>query len=391
MKPIRVRQATIGAPLLLLALLFAPGGCGNSTESDGDAGDADLSAPEDADLDEDIAVDADHSADAETDIVRDSAVDTDMGGDADEDGEANRDADTDTEEDAERDGDADGDAEMDGEGEELPMEPLFAFAVMADPHVNGSGANADRLTAAVAWINENTEEQGVEVVLILGDICWGGGMELARDILDELEAPYVPIIGDNEVHVGEAERFHTVFSDQYELLSATFEGWQQAAVPVWNPVTGEENWFTNMAFDLRGIHFVGLDWAPRAGGGIAGEMGEIHDFDGGTFPWLEEVIEELPTDVPESIVMASHIPMHTLAFTSGGVPAITRLLSPYGDALYANFAGHVHLTYDLPMPSGGYHVYVTDATHDDENTVRVVHVEGNGRRFAYTQELVAVE
>ena len=114
-------------------------------------------------------------------------------------------------------------------------------------------------------------------------------------------------------------------------------GWRKAAVPAWNPATEQDDWFTNMTFDLRGVHFVCVDWAPRAGGGIGGEMGEIHDFEGGTWPWFERVIEGLPKDVSESIVMASHIPMHMFAFTGGGIPAITRLLSPYGENVYANF------------------------------------------------------
>ena len=274
---------------------------------------------------------------------------------------------------------------------ELPLEPLFTFAIMADSHVTGSGENADRLAAAVDWINDNAEERMIEVVLVLGDIGWGGGMDLSRGYLDELEVPYVPITGDNEVHAGDEELFEATFSDQYELLSTTFESWQRAAMPVWHPVADQDSWFTNMAFELHGVQFVGLDWAARGVEGLEGEMGDLHDFDGGTWQWFEGIFEALPKDAQESIVMFTHIPMHFGMFWGDEMSAIEALLGPYGDAVYADFAGHVHITYERTVAGGGYVVYATDAIFDDNNTLRLVLVEGNGARFVYTHELVVVE
>ena len=36
-------------------------------------------------------------------------------------------------------------------------------------------------------------------------------------------------------------------------------------------------------------------------------------------------------------------------------------------------------------------MFVTDAVWDDDNTLRLVHVSGNGKRFEYTHEKVTVE
>ena len=81
--------------------------------------------------------------------------------------------------------------------------PIFSFAVFADPHVYGgpSSENAQRLSRCVEWVNthKDDEDKLIELVFIVGDI--GGNFSTAKDILDGLTVPYLPIIGDNDVHV----------------------------------------------------------------------------------------------------------------------------------------------------------------------------------------------
>jgi hypothetical protein len=271
------------------------------------------------------------------------------------------------------------------------MEPLFAFAVIADPHVTSSGEHADRLEAAVTWINEHLEERMIELVIVVGDVCWSDGMDLGRALLDDLMVPYVPITGDNEIHGGDEELFFTTFSDHWDSLSAVLDEWRMAEMPVWNPEAEQDSWFTNVAFEYRGLHFVGVDWSARGAEGLAREMGDLHDFEGGTWPWFEEAIEGLPEDTAESIVLFSHIPMHFGMFWFDEMDAIEALLGPYADTVYANVAGHVHMDYERTIAGGGYVVYAVDATWDDTNTVRLVTVQGDGSAFAYTHETVAVE
>ena len=61
------------------------------------------------------------------------------------------------------------------------------------------------------------------------------------------------------------------------------------------------------------------------------------------------------------------------------------------DRVAGAYSGHLHLDFEESVLDGGYEVFITDATWDDDNRVRVVEVWGNGERFEYTQELVTVE
>jgi len=273
---------------------------------------------------------------------------------------------------------------------EPPLEPLFSFAILTDTHVTGNDSNADRLRACVEWINTHAFDRMIELVLVLGDIGWGSGLEISHQILEELTVPYVPIIGDNEVVSNAEEAFSTTFSEQYDFLSTLLSGWQKSPAPVWNPEAGQQSWFTNLYFEHHGVHFIGLDWAVRGQGEPFSEFGDLHNFEGGTWQWFEEIFLSTPKDASESIVMFSHIPMHLGAFTWGEMDSIESLSGPYASAVYADFAGHVHITYERPVPEGGYIVYVTDATWDDENVIRLVTVNGNGVRFEYIHEIITI-
>jgi hypothetical protein len=51
----------------------------------------------------------------------------------------------------------------------------------------------------------------------------------------------------------------------------------------------------------------------------------------------------------------------------------------------------MHLNATVEVEEGGYTAWVTDATWDDENTLRVVSVYSNGERQRYEQELVVLD
>ncbi len=270
-----------------------------------------------------------------------------------------------------------------------PLEPLFSFAVVADPHVTGGGDHAARLSAAVDWINAQAAERSIELVLVVGDIAWGAGLATAPDLLSPLTMPWVPINGDNEIEVDQEEPFHAAFAPQWERLAGELAGWSKAPVPVDFPGAGQR-WLVNLAFDHGGVHFQGLDWCARGVGGLAAEMGDLHDFEGGTWPWWEADLAAHAEGPDDGIVLFTHIPMHLGAFDAEETTRIHALLEPYSARVHAVYAGHVHRTYEL-VGEGPLDVYVTDATHDDENTVRVVTVSGNGLELTYAQDLVVVE
>lgn len=284
---------------------------------------------------------------------------------------------------------ADDDAVVDS-GDPGPVVPLFSFAVFADPHVTAEGENADRLRAAIDWVNVNASAESIEAVVIVGDTAWGGGEALAFEILSTLSVPWVPVLGDNEVQYGSEQSFDTVFSPQYQVLANTFEGFERAATPVDNPQYGTPSWFQDFSFNHRGVHLVGLDWCTRHVGGIEGEMADLHDFEGGSWQWLAGDLEALPEGPDDRVVFFSHHPMHLSpgAFDLAEIELLDGLLSAYDDAVFANFAGHYHVSGDESDPARPLDVYVTDALWDDVNTLRLVAVSGNATALHYAQSLV---
>ena len=271
-----------------------------------------------------------------------------------------------------------------------PWESRFSFAVLADTHVTETTENLERLETAATWITDNAESYDIQLVLILGDIAWNEGFPLAHAALAKLAVPWVPILGDNEIQFSGEETFDTTFADQYAALASQLDNFQRGPTPMDNPEYGASSWFQNMSFDLHDVHFAGLDWCTRHIGGLEGEMADLHDFAGGTLGWLESDLQGLSSGPDNRVVFASHHPMHLSpgGFDTAELATVDALLTSWGDAIYANFAGHYHFNGDEIDPARPLDIYVTDATWDDELTVRVVAVEGNGLEMRYQHTLV---
>lgn len=261
---------------------------------------------------------------------------------------------------------------------------LLRFAVIADPHVyDPAGENAARLAAAVEWIND----EAPDLVLVLGDIGWGDGLIPARDILSGLSAPWVPINGDNEIqNGGDDANYDAAYLEIYDALAVTLEGWRRAGTPVTDPVSGQQVWLQNVAFTHRGVRFVGLDWASRVIDPLLGEVGDLHDFPGGTLAWLEAALAAGVDAPPEGIVLFSHIPMHLVGFTAADNDRLQAVIRPSGGQVWADLAGHYHVDARETAPAG-YEVIVTDAAWDDAISVRIVDVRGDDRGFLYTDQI----
>ncbi len=273
----------------------------------------------------------------------------------------------------------------------LPLESLFSFVVLADPHIAGVLEHEERLEKAIDWVNEHAEERGLELVLVVGDIGWSSGLERSRELLDELSIPYVPLVGDNEVQTDDEERYQETYASQFEVLSDTFEDWYKAPVPVLHPASGEMAWLQNLSFEYKGVRFVGADTIVRGVRGSLGELGSLNDYDGGTWPFLGEVFSDAEFRTRESIVLAGHVPMMMGALDLQQMAEVEILLGPVGDWVHAHYAGHLHIDYEEYIYAAGYELYVTDATWDDEITLRVVDVSGNEEEMAYAQDVVRVE
>ena len=130
-------------------------------------------------------------------------------------------------------------------------------------------------------INEHAERQ-IELVPVLGDVGWGEGLTTAKDLLETLTVPYLPIIGDNEIIYGDEANFADVFASQMEWIAGNTEDWNYGGQSVWNPEESKDSYFTNFAFTHKGVRLIALDWASRlpASEGIWTEFGYLHDFEG---------------------------------------------------------------------------------------------------------------
>lgn len=268
--------------------------------------------------------------------------------------------------------------------------PLWSFAVIADPHIQGSPEHMMRLRDSVDWINQNKESKLIRLVFVLGDIAWGKeGEHLreAKNTLDGLDIPYIPLIGDNENNIdpfGELY-FAEIFEPQYLLLSTILKNWKKAPVCAWNPELERYCYFQNFSFDYRDVHFVATDWSSRKA-----DDADLHNFPGGTWPWFVDDIASCQKNKNENIVVLSHPPMcHYLglarySLTPPEFSFMKDFTAQYSDHIYANFAGHLHVNGVMDVKnSGGYKVYLTDGTFDDENSVRIVFVLCFGQRFYY--------
>lgn len=314
-------------------------------------------------------------------------------------------------------GDADADADTDVPACRRTGGRCFSFAQVTDLHVgegvgdygtpgwdDGDGAEDDRTTAlrfAVSAINLAVEEYDIRFVAATGDFADSGErseMQKARDILDELHVPYLPAIGNHDVWPytsGEeapepcGDRvFEEVFADHFERLGTLFDGFTKAPTPTFNPACRCDSHFQNYGFDYEGFHFIVLDMGTRehAPLGYPGvhSASDLHDFPGGTWPWLEEHLAATATPGGRNtFVFLHHPPIVTTAGLldclsseeTGQLEALLRSDRIRG-AVWGFFAGHHHVEYAMSVYDGQ-HVIVMPATKD--GAVRVVQLFGDGR------------
>ena len=273
------------------------------------------------------------------------------------------------------------------------LEFQFAMAVIADSHLGGSDAPAERLTMAVDWINTHRQARQIEIVPVLGDIAWGDGLWPARTRLDALEVPYIPVMGDNEVAFGDEMTFAEVFAPQLDVLAAEFEDWRVGGGLTYNPVHDQQSHFQTYAFRHHDLEFLVLDWASRSTHKVLSEMADRHDFTGGVWPWFTEYLRELETGLDHRVVMLTHNPMYmgVGGFNVDDFNAVAEETIGQRDAIWANLAGHLHYgdTIDLG-PEAGYDVHLIDALWDDVMTIQVIDVYRDANGFVFEQENITV-
>ena len=303
---------------------------------------------------------------------------------------------------------ADADADLAADAALPAPEFLFSFAVLADPHIDGNPAHREYLVQAVERLVAERSKHSIELVFIVGDIAWGNVDGLsnlvdAGGILDQLEEAgmhYLPVLGDNEVQGGDEQEFHEVFGAQYQYLAGVLEDWHQSPTPV------NGFYLENFSFEHRGCHFVSPDFISRQSGN---EAADLHDFEGGSWPWFQADIEAAAQGPAERINIFTHHGMFRTGFdgvdtyltSEAAMDQVTEFLCPYRHDVAACYGGHIHQNWywEVSCPSGEliYEVWITDdgfdavvppEPDDDRITIRVVAVSKLPDAFVYEQQVV---
>lgn len=253
------------------------------------------------------------------------------------------------------------------------------------------GWSAERLLKSVLWINDHHIEKNIKFVIVSGDITDSGErseFDKAKSILDRLEIPYVPLLGNHDAwpYVRYQEEawsangdsvMNVVFEDTFDTLSNFFSNYNDTArkQATYNPESRKSHYFNNFWYEYDGDYYVFLDFNPRVHvfvqePGISAAA-HLMDFDGGTFPWLINTLATLPSR-GRDVFITSHHPVSKDFFTivNGFDPIendkLSRGVFPYRNRIVLWMSGHIHR----------YEDYIF-STYDGYNICKVVETDAN--------------
>ncbi|MBI2900339.1 MAG: metallophosphoesterase [Planctomycetes bacterium] len=240
----------------------------------------------------------------------------------------------------------------------------FSFAIITDIHIgegyDSYGGQEDAITARARKAVARVNAENVAFVFILGDLTDSAEpaeFAKARAIFDGFSVPWYPIIGNHDMwtYTSSAEADAPVGDALFaQTFAGRFEGLVHNVETVWNPE--KQCWSTFRNFEVRhgGYVFLGLDWNTRSHATVgkgANPGGDLHDFAGGTFPWLQSRLAALPADA-KRVFLLQHQPFRTPAPVPDWIYAFSgaekdklraALLAAAPAALYwGHFAGHLH-------------------------------------------------
>ena len=229
------------------------------------------------------------------------------------------------------------------------------------------GLPAERLRSTVNWLNRNYENEGIEFVVVSGDLTDSGEKSeflKFKEIMDELLIPYVPLIGNHDVwpytdsfqteHPVGDSMIINIFDDVYLNLMMFFDTWDDGTRlnKIWNPQSNNFNFLQNFAFEYNGFHFLMCDFDTRHPArnnepGIGPEA-EIMDFEGGSWDWLESKVTSFQNLGDQNVFFVSHHPPLKeiwsiwYAFDYLERQTITNFLFQFKSHIAVWLAGHIH-------------------------------------------------
>jgi DNA repair exonuclease SbcCD nuclease subunit len=254
-----------------------------------------------------------------------------------------------------------------GEGIDDYGSPGWANDTMPEGDI---GYAAERLRKAVNWINENAESKNIRFVLITGDLTDSAEkseFEKAREILNSLNIPYIPQIGNHDVvgyiaggrdtrATGDSVA-NEIFKDAFERFKDFADRWDDGRrfTRVYSPYSEQEQFLQNFMFEYQGFGFIFMDMNPRfrqRPDTDPGPKPRLNDYPGGSFEWLMESLERFENKGTHNIFLMSHQPPHKDPIALfNGLPfdeydKVTKSLLPYRNHLAYWLAGHVHRNRD---------------------------------------------
>ena len=289
----------------------------------------------------------------------------------------------------------------------------FTIALIADAHYTGRTDYYKRLVAAVNYINEKAVKQKIEIVGVLGDTAYESPtyIQAAKELLDKLNMPYFPIIGDNPIQHGEEEDFYNIFKPHFEYLSTKLGNWEKTNIPVEDPTTKQNLYLENYGFDLHGLRIICTDWNTRViSKELAGQQADLFDFPGGTFHFFQEQIQKYAGNTRNNLLIFSHHALHVShvyplvkmdfgAFSPLEFNKIVKFTITYKDYLGGNYAGHYHFPLRQYISEGGYQINCLSSLHPPQYNIKwlfykprimFLKVKKRGNQFLYEAKTIII-
>ncbi|MBC7073944.1 metallophosphoesterase, partial [Candidatus Parcubacteria bacterium] len=254
----------------------------------------------------------------------------------------------------------------------IKVEP-FSFAIITDLHIGRQYQKdyqgeeyylTQRLRNVVSWINQHkddvlcgNEKCKIKFLTVLGDITDNtslSGFCKGKEILDQLEIPYIPVFGNHDVGTEEEYEQFSKWKGQ-DYFDQVF--WSTSSIPCPN-ATSTKNFETllrefnferdeqnkdykNFSFSFGGFSFIGLDFVSREkfmkfGSGVGSDavLNEINK------NWLEKKLEEFREN---PLILFAHHPLRKNPIDSFS-PNELSILEEIADNYFIPFqlGGHIH-------------------------------------------------
>ena len=291
----------------------------------------------------------------------------------------------------------------------------FSYAIITDSHIGYAiydygttgwndtpygytqGTAAEYLRREVNWINAHKGQYNIRFVIHIGDITDSAERSeflKAKEILDDLEVPYIPIMGNHDIlpYIGDEfsfvnappnyliQFFQETFEVQFFLLSGILANWKKQD---WPGSEKNENYY----FDYMHYHFICQDYNSReyallAYPGVKPEA-DLH----GTGDWMLGHLNNYWNMGDDNVLLFAHHPLKVgepHLFSFGEFDKIRCGLDPKRDNVYRWFAGHIHENNSWPIRDFWHTHEILDVIvtnqgfyEDDNPTIRIVHVKDN--------------